>query len=94
MKAADSLEAAVLRARELEAQAEGALRQIAAYPEVAAWEAIRIPAGEPNGTGSLSSRLLAVGADLPAMATGAVARRPVRSQDVSVPQTTDGLHTG
>jgi len=94
MKAADGLEAAVLRGRELEAQAEGALRQIAAYPEVAAWEAIRIPAGEPNGTGSLSSRLLAVGGDLPAMATGGATRRPVRSQDVSVSETTDGLHTG
>jgi hypothetical protein len=93
-KAANAVQAAVSRARELEAQAESTLRRIAAYPEVAAWEAITRPPGEHIESSSLPNRLRAAGADFPVRVTGGVVCLPVRSQRVSVPETTDGLHTG
>lgn len=93
-KAANALEAAVLRARELEAQAEGALRRIAGYPEVAAWEAITHPAGEHAESGPVRNRLSAVGPDFHARVTGGIVCLPVRSQRVAVPETTNGLHAG
>lgn len=93
-KAANALEAAVLCARELEAQAESTLGRIAAYPEVAAWEALSTSAGEHITSASLLDRLSAVGADFHTRVPGGIVSLPVRSQRVAVPETTDGLHAG
>ncbi len=53
--AAQALEAAVSRAKTLEAKAEDVRRSIHSYPEVAAWEAIELPA-EQRGAAPLPAR--------------------------------------
>ena len=54
-EAAQALEAAVSRAQTLEAKAEDVLRSVHSYPEVAAWEAITLPA-EQRGVALLPGR--------------------------------------